>query len=389
MTKKKTFYSSLLMIIIWRLWLFVFAALGTLYIPFIVRFTAGKYGYMPYLFWIWGRLDGYQYMEIAQRGYQSLEYGFFPLYPLLIHIFATPFSNLSAYIIAGQLISTVSFLLAVYFIYKLLQLDGFEKYFLWLLLVIIAFPTSFYYITVYNDSLFLVLASASLYFARQRKWLASSFLGFFATLARLNGLALFPFILAEYISTAGWSWKKIIFEIRKKFTIKKIFISKIYYSLFVPLGLIFYLVYIQYHAGSFLALFSSMSLWNQDRLVIPLQVIWRYLKIFSTVDPHLFVYWVAVSELAFFLFYVTMMIFSFKKIRLSYWIFFVASISIPAFTGTFQGMPRYGLHLYPFFLSLVLFLNKRPKIIKIIYFVISIALLILATGLYTRGHFIA
>lgn len=378
------------LIVAWRLSLILFAYLGTFYITFITRFVAGKYGtLLPYYVWIWGRFDGYHYMEIAQRGYQSLEYGFFPFYPFLIHLFTVPFSSLIAYIIAGQLISTISFILALYLIYKLLKLDNQRKYFPLLLLIVLAFPTSFFYITVYNDSLFLFLATASIYFARKEEFLKSSILGFFATLTRLNGLALFPFILFEYISSAQWSWKKIISESKKRFALTKIARSKIYFSLLVPAAFILYLGYIQYLEGNYMKLFSAMKTWNQDKLTFPIQVFWRYIKIFLSVDPHLFVYWVAVFELLFVCFYIGVAIFAYKKIRLSYWVFMVISLLIPSLTGTFQGMPRYALHLYPLFLALALFLEKKSIFFKILYFSVSIILLALATGLFTRGHFIA
>ncbi len=377
------------LILTWRLSLILFAYIGTLYIPFIKRFVAGKYGgLLPYYVWIWARLDGYHYMEIAQRGYQSLEYGFFPLYPLLIHILAVPFFSLIAYLIAGQLISTVFFLLALYFIYKLMRFDNQKRLFPLILLIMLFFPTSFFYVSVYNDSLFLFMATASIYFARKEKFVKSSILGFLATLTRLNGLALLPFILFEYINSTPWTWKKLVSTIKKRFTLKEIKNSKIYYSLLIPLAFTLYLGYIQYLEGSFMALFSSMKTWGQDKLTFPLQVFWRYIKIFISVNPHSFVFWVAVFELLFVFFYLGVVIFAYKKIRLSYWVFMVTCLLIPSFTGTFQGMPRYGLHLYPLFLSLALFLDRKNIVFKIVYFSISIILLALATGLFTRGYFI-
>jgi hypothetical membrane protein len=63
-------------------------------------------------------------------------------------------------------------------------------------------------------------------------------------------------------------------------------------------------------------------------------------------------YWVAVVEFLAVIFSVFLLLWSWRKIRSLYWVFFAVSLLIPALTGTFQGMPRYALHLYPFFLEL-------------------------------------
>ncbi len=65
------------------------------------------------------------------------------------------------------------------------------------------------------------------------------------------------------------------------------------------------------------------------------------------------------------------------------------SILIPSLTGTFAGMPRYGLHLYPFFLSVAMLLEKRPLMVKATYVAISLALLFIGICYFTRGYFFA
>ena len=374
---KKTKIISL--IVGWRLALFLFAYLATFVLPLIKRFTANEYGNLPYFLWIWGRFDGYFYMSIAQKGYQFFEQGYFPFYPIVIHLFASGFQRPAAFIIAGQFISIFSFLLSLYIIYKLLKLDYKKVNFVFFLSIILFFPTSIFYVAVYNDSLFLLLASLTLYFARRRKWTTASLFGTLAAFTRLNGLALVPFILFEYVLVSK----------HKFLSLKRIIKSKIYSVILIPLGFVGYLIYLHFLFGKFNSLFISMKLWNQDKLTFPPQVVWRYIKIFTTADPHLFIYWVAVLEFLFVLFYVFMLIYSYKKIRLSYWVFFAISILIPSLTGTFQGIPRYGLHLYPLFLSLAIFLEKKGIAYKTLYFIIGIGLLFFFTTCFTRGYFAA
>jgi hypothetical protein len=98
-------------------------------------------------------------------------------------------------------------------------------------------------------------------------------------------------------------------------------------------------------------------------------------------------YWVAVVELLAILFSLFMLFWSWRKIRLSYWFFFAISLLIPALTGTFQGMPRYALHLYPFFLALTFFWQKSYWPTKLTYVLFSIIIFLFGICLFTRGYF--
>lgn len=364
--------------VLWRLLLFLFAFLATFFIPFQKAFTAYNYGFSPpYYLYIWGNFDGYHYMEIAERGYKALEYSFFPLYPLFIRGLVWAFKI--PYLLSGQLISTFALLLSLYVMAKLLALDQKRTLFGLFLLTIFTFSTSFFYIAVYNDSLFLLFSVLTIYFARKKSWLAASCFGALATLTRLNGLALFFLIIFEYIHVE---------KVKGLFSLKRILQTKLHSVVLIPSAFLGYLLYIQNLVGDWYVVFSSMKIWQQDKPVLPLQVFWRYLKIL--ISPTLqFTYWIALAEVVFVFFYIAVLIYSFKKIRLSYWIFAVVSLLIPSLTGTFAGMPRYALHLYPFFLTLTLLLDQKGLLFKIVYFSVSIVGLFFMLAFFTRGYFVS
>ena len=380
--------------VFWKIVILFFAYLAAFVLPLKIQFTAGKFGFgFPYLFWVWGNFDGYHYLEIAQRGYQTFEQAFFPLYPLLINI-SHRFLNVP-YLVAGQLISTFSFLIALLVIFRLVFLDNKKNLFPMILLIFFLFPTSFFYQAIYNDSLFLLLAVLTIYFARSQKWVLASIFGSLSTLARLNGLALFIYILFEYATSKiknekrTWDFKQLKEGFIKGLHLKEVVKSKIFFILFIPLTFLGYLAYIQYRFGNWQLLFQNLSIWNQDKIVFPLQVFFRYAKIFLFHTPTAVTYWVAVIEFSFVVFYIFILIYSFKKIRLSYWIFMAVSLLIPTLTGSFAGMPRYGLHLYPIFLTLAMFLDKKSTLAKLIFLTVSITLFFITLALFTRGYFIA
>lgn len=377
----------LLFFFTWKVVTFLLAYLAIFLISNVPTFESGKFGVsLPFFVKVWGNFDGYHYMEIAQRGYQNLEQGFFPLFPIFMRSFTAVFRT--PLIISGQIISNFSFIASLFIINKLLIIDKKKKLFNLLFLIIIFFPTSFYYGAVYNDSLFFLLATLAIYFARDKKWFLSSFCGGLATLTRLNGLSLFFFILFEYVNK-DWSLSNLVKQCKKCLGFKEILKSKIYSVIIIPLSFTSYLLYINTVLGSWKSLFSSMKIWGQDKLIFPLIVFWRYFKIIFLYPTFQLNYWVAVFELLMVIFYIFLLFYSFKKIRLSYWILFALSILIPSLTGTFQGMPRYGLHLFPMYLSISLLLNKSSFLGKFLYFAFSIILLVFALTLFTRGYFVA
>lgn len=347
---------------------------------------------LPYIVWIWGNFDGTHYVSIAKSGYFNMEHPFFPLYPLLIYLLT---SGKTYYLPSALFISHVSFFLSFILLYKLLLLDKKRELIPLTFSLLVLFPTSFFYGAAYNDALFFLLACLTIYVARKHSFVLASIFGGLATLARLNGLALFFFILFEYIFFVkqkvwcGISWENLRESLKSLLSVKAILQTKIYFIFIIPFSFLSYLLYTHLLYRSWQLVFSSMTVWNQEKVTFPLQIVYRYVKIFLFYRPLDLVFFVAFIEFLFVLLYVFLLVFSYKRIRFSYWIFFFLSILIPSLTGTFQGMPRYGLHVYPFFLSLSLFLYNKNIAIKALYFCISIVLLMIFIALFTHGYFIS
>ncbi len=370
-------------VIVWRIFHWIALYLGFLLfplsvLPFKFEITAHHLEtQLPLLTSLWANFDGVHYIGIARDGYFTYMQPFFPLYPLVIKL-AVTLLNIP-YIISGQFVSIGAFFLSLLIIKKILHIDGLKRLTNLLLLLMLIFPTSFYYASVYNDSLFLLFASATLLTARKKQWLRSSFLGSLATLTRLNGLALFVYIVTEYLISLS----------EQKLTVKRVIEDKIYAATLIPLAFLGYLGYVNVYHGGWLAVFSSMKIWGQDKIIFPPQIFWRYFKIIFLHPTFQLNYWIAILELSMVLLYIFLIIYSYRKIRLSYWIFFTVSLLIPTFTGTFAGMPRYGLHLFPLFLSLALFIENKNSLFKSAFVSFSILMQFILVTLFLRGYFVA
>lgn len=341
-----------------------------------------RYGYLgnkftpeaPYLMWIWSNFDGQHFLNIAANGYRNFDYAFFPLYPALIYLakLITPLPELYL----GILISVTSLILSALVIYKIVLLDYNKKIANLTLLVLFFIPLGFFHHSVYADSLFLLLSTTSFYFARRKRWFLSGIFGFLTVLTRLSGLALIPALIVEwYVSY------------RKKLPPLPIGINILF---FLFLGLLIYMLYLSFTTGDPLIFQKAMSAWNQSHLTFPLQVVYRYLKIFFQVDPHTLVYWIAIIEFVSLILYFTLAIYVFKKVRLSYGIFMLTLLSLVPFTGTFAGTPRYILHLFPAFLAIALILNNLKKNkFRLLALLVSLILAAFFTAIFTRGYYLS
>ena len=154
--------------------------------------------------------DSEYYLSIAIAGYDdpraaviessdgrkySLNYAYFPLYPYLIRILTRPLSFLgltpiATATLAGVIISCVGTLFALLGLVELAgaTLDAVGQ--LRAAFYLLAFPSSFFLLSVYTEGLFLALALWSLVFLRREQWLLSGTLAFFAALTRATGVFL-------------------------------------------------------------------------------------------------------------------------------------------------------------------------------------------------------
>lgn len=373
------FKRILIAFLIWKVALICFALIARELLPMGQTATARVSAFgLPYLQWVWGNFDGIHYVEIARAGYQYPNYAFFPFYPLLISIGQKLLAI--RLLQAGLLISNLSLLISLFFLYKIAHTD-FDKIAWRSIVLLLVFPTAFFYSAVYADSLYLLLSLTSFYAARKSRWFLAGVLGGLASATRLVGTTLILALLLEWYLQN----KEKTFNMGK--STKKFFKTHAFWILLVPLGTLGYMLYLQIMFGDFLLFQKAMAVWSQSKFVLPPQVIFRYLKIIVAAQFNL-AYFVAIIELVATISYFALSIYVLKRVRLSYGIFMLLTLLIPTFTGTFQSMPRYMLHLFPGFIALAL-LTTRSKKLFWPTIVVFFCLQLVFAALFTRGYFIA
>ncbi len=389
---KNTFVKILGYFSIWRIALFLVAILAGV---LIVNF-GGRFPYVDRVLtvtnlpnWIWGfgNFDGVHYLRLAQNGY-SAEYSqaFFPLYPMLIKLFNfLPNGNLDlslytdpSFFYVGIFLSNLLFVFALYFLYKLWGGEYNGKISKLALILLLTFPTSFYFGSIYSESLFLFLTVLVFWFTNKDKFIIAGIFAALSSATKVQGSLLFLYLLIELI----YRYKDGVLK-------KTEVVLKGVISLILSLtGIASYMFYLGKHFGNPIYFLTSQPAFGAARSSLPIitlpQVFYRYIKMLITVNPGNISFWNSLLELTVTVVLVGVLIYSFKKIKFSYWVFVLLAVIMPTLTGTLSSMPRYALLAFPLF-PLAAKFNKGFK-----YIIIAQVLLgVILTALFIRGYWVA
>jgi predicted membrane protein len=159
---------------------------------------------------VWQRWDVVHYQRVAAQGYTDDESSVFPpLLPALMRLLGQLLGG--DYLLAGMVISNLAFALALLVLYELARLDYGELVARKATLYLAIFPTAFFLLLPYSESLFLVFVLLAFYAGRHRHWAAASVAAAMASMTKLQGLVLILPLAYEYfehirfdLRRAGW-----------------------------------------------------------------------------------------------------------------------------------------------------------------------------------------
>jgi mannosyltransferase PIG-V len=144
----------------------------------------------------------------AHPAWTSVNYAFFPAYPLAIRVLAAPLrlvglDPIAAATLAGVLISLLGALAAMLALADLAEAeapgDGVRAAF-----YLLIWPTAMFLAQVYTEGLFLGLSFGALALMRRRRWALAAALAAVATWTRATGgLLLIPFVWT-WLADGGW-----------------------------------------------------------------------------------------------------------------------------------------------------------------------------------------
>ncbi len=290
--------------------------------------------------------DATAYLDIAENGYRdnfgeyvAPNYHWYPLYPLLIHIF-----GFIGYPLAAFLISNMASFFAITVLWLLMKEELGKEMAKSTVIYILFFPTAFYFTMMYTESLFLFLSVSIFYFAKKKNWLIVGILGFFIVLTRMQGILLIFPVLYIYLRGTKFSLNKIK--------------SDILYLLGMPIGVATFMFYEYLITGNALIQFKSAVNFGKS-LSLPWEgIIFSIRAIFvdtTLINMAYHIFTLAIVAMFFVLLYI-----SYKKLKHEYTIYFALNMLIILISSNLYGFTRYVLIAFPAFMALS-FIEKDRK----------------------------
>lgn len=162
----------------------------------------------------WQRFDTLHYMRIAETGYETPEDSVFPpLYPYasagIGWLFSPVLPQAERNLLGSVLLSNAAFFGVLVLLYRLTAREQDNRSALRSIVYLTIFPTSFFLLAAYSESLFIFFSIGSILASRRRQYLLAGSLGFFASLTRLTGVVLFIPLVYEYLSHKEFNVKLI------------------------------------------------------------------------------------------------------------------------------------------------------------------------------------
>jgi hypothetical protein len=333
-------------------------------------------------FGAWIRWDAVNYLNIAKQGYENCQplcSTFYPLYPALTRWVAVLMAD--EYELAGLLIATTCAIAALAIFYKMVEDELGAKSAQWTVIALSIFPTAFFLIAPFTESLFLTLTLGAFYLARRKQWLWVGILGACASLTRGPGI---------YTSAVlAWlAWKQYRQGQLASWSSK----AKVLVSLTLPVagGLSF----IAWRSWVGFAPLNVVLL-EQYKIVMgnPLTAIWLQLR--QMVILPWFTTWLDGASMLIALGLLAVMLIN-SRWRRGEWILYmglnlVTCLSKHCSSGqssTLQSMARYSLVLFPCFIIVGEWLSRQGKRTRFWYLAINEILLLFAAAMNAMNVFI-
>jgi hypothetical protein len=300
------------------------------------------------LFTAWERWDALWFLQIATDGYSPTDFSaaFFPLYPLLIRwtsplVGGHPFA-------AALLISNLAYLGAMFVFYELTRFEFDESMARLSVVCMAVFPTSYFFVAPYSESLFLLLAVSSLYAARVGRWEIAGSCAALASATRSIGLA-----LGLVLAVEGF----MQFQDDREQGRGRRFAVKLFWSAFTAVGTAVYFYYWYRSNGDWLTPLNDQNGWQRffswpwetlrDGTRIAFQFIGQYAGGYHTLDWIFVVFglvataWVAL------------------RTRPLYALYCLAGFVVPLFLAfggrPFMSLPRFLIVLFPLYWAIARF----------------------------------
>jgi hypothetical protein len=316
------------------------------------------------------RWDGDAYVAIARDGYAydpgvQSTIAFAPLLPLLMRALALPFAFAGddGLIVAGLLVTNAALLVALVYLIAFGRGALDEATGRRAALYLLIFPTTIFLSALYAESLFLALALAAVFEARQGRWGRAGILGGLTALARPFGVLILVSLLIERIEqrrrTPGLGAGTLTLAL-------------------APAAFVAWQLWLYRFTGDPFAFLTAQTAYRRAPSA-------PWAGVADLFDPA--VYRDPWLVLAVLVTATALVIASWRVLPRSLAAYGTVLLVATASSGTLVSFPRYALALFPMFL--VLGLLGRRSIVHVPYVLVSTAAATLFTAMFAAWYWVA
>lgn len=330
---------------------------------------------------VWQRWDAVHHLNLARLGYSGVSEGdsvFYPLYACLTRVVTWLLE--SDYVVGGLVVSTVAATVTLACLYRLVDRRyGFTSA-RWAVAALAIYPTAFFLIAPYTESLFLALTLGAFLAAYERRWWLAGILGALASLTRGPGL----FTSAALCWIAWRQWRMTAPSSPGRW------VAQVVAGLVLPVsgGLAFGLWRIR---AGFAPMSDVLRNYSGLEMTDPISgLAFALAQLITTPDLPVLL---DVSSAFLFLGLTAAMVVNRRWQQGEWLIYVVANLAVflskrSLIASSLQSLARYVLVLFPGFIVVGDWLSRRGPRLRFAYSVISGTLLLILSSLYALWWFI-
>jgi len=315
--------------------------------------------------------DAQLYLEVAQYWYrpdhQSIV--FYPLFPLLIKL-VTPLAFGNAFV-AGMLVSAVASVTAMIVLFALVEKLHSREIAWRTVLILLAFPTAFYFHLIYSEGLFLLIVCVGFLAVVKRQRALAVAAHLLMPLTRLQGMMVGGAHIMSAVFTRK-QWRDSLLAAAAAFS-----------------GFGIYLLFMWVTTGSPFAAFtlqgSHYKNYSVSTLFHPLDWARNNILYFQPGSIVGFTYQL-VNRAFFWLFLVLLPLVYYRVRRDLFWFTLILG-GVTILSGNLVSWPRYMLTLFPLFIPLAYFLKTRIRLVS--WCIATVSLQIFFLMLHSQNYWFA
>ncbi len=263
-SKHKTWNFALFALVVTAL-----ARLLTL-IFFFLFFDGGmkQYLHVPSFNW-----DSGWYHSLIEGGYadhpnqheagDAANWAFFPLMPIIVRLCS--FGGFFDYGVTGYFVNSMIFVFALVVAYKYIMLGNGKASLAVKFAVFMSIgPYSFYFFSLYTESVFMLLTLLFIYNLRQERYMTMGLVGALLSATRVTGVmmvfAVLIYIIQKHIREKQGGFRDFI---KNTLSSHRLILG----VAVIPLGLFLYMAYLQFKVGDSLAFMHIQKAWGRSGLL--------------------------------------------------------------------------------------------------------------------------